>query len=412
MSGGRNTVVQNIRGNGNKKPERVQVVDALRGFALLGMLLVHFQYYVRDDGVWSQRANSAIEFLAVNRFYPLFALLFGVGFALQFERWGERHGFLLMYLRRIAALLLFATAIIFVTGYSVLESYAFWALPLLMVRQWSNRALLAVALLCALGASARQFVTWEWERHHLTLAQSNAAATQETRFWPDYLQEEARIRKEGTFWESGANRLHYFFGAYGRWQSYVPGDPLMLFILGVLAVRLRVFQDPARNRKLLKALIVYGVAAGVISTIIFRYIRFDLASLRLGMLCRTLVFAVFDERFQGLAYAAALLLWIARSGTQHGVLALVASPGRLSLTNYVMQIAILEGLFASNALNLPLNRWCAIVGVCVVFAAQIAVSRWWMVRYRYGPLEWIWRSITFARMEPLRREPAIPLGGT
>jgi uncharacterized protein len=108
----------------------VQVVDALRGLALFGMLLVPFQYYVRDDGVWSERVNSAIEFLAVNRFYRLFALLFGVGFALQFERWGERRGLLLMYLRRIAALLRFATVIIFVTGYSVLESYAFWALPL------------------------------------------------------------------------------------------------------------------------------------------------------------------------------------------------------------------------------------------------------------------------------------------
>jgi uncharacterized membrane protein YeiB len=57
--------------------------------------------------------NNAIEFLAVNRFYPLFALLFGVGFALQFERWGERRSILLVYLRRIAALLLFATVIIF-----------------------------------------------------------------------------------------------------------------------------------------------------------------------------------------------------------------------------------------------------------------------------------------------------------
>jgi uncharacterized protein len=294
----------------------------------------------------------------------------------------------------------------------VLEGYAFWALPLLILRRRSNRALLAVTLLCALGPSARQFVTWEWERHHLTLPQSNVRATQEMRLWPNYLQEEARIRKRGTFWESGAYRLHYFFGAFGRWQSYVPGDSLMMFILGVLAVRLRVFQNPARNRKILKAFMTYGVAAGVISTIIFRYFRFDLASLRLGMLCRALVFAVFDERFQGLAYAAALLLWIARSGAQHGVLALFASPGRLSLTNYVMQIAILEVLFASNALNLPLNGWGAIVGVCVVFAGQIAVSCWSMVRYRYGPLEWIWRSITFARLEPLRRELAIPLGGS
>src|SRR5262249_15916047 len=107
-----------------EKKSRVQAVDALRGLALAGMLLVHFQYYVHVDGVWSQRCDTVIDFFAVDRFYPVFALLSGTGFALQFARWENRHGFVMMHLRRLGALMLFAVFLIALTGYHVLESYA------------------------------------------------------------------------------------------------------------------------------------------------------------------------------------------------------------------------------------------------------------------------------------------------
>jgi uncharacterized protein len=87
---------------------RVEAVDALRGLAFAGMLLVHFQYYVHDESVWSQHIGTSVDFIAVDRFYPLFALLFGAGFALQFTRWEARHGFVTMYLRRLGALMVIA----------------------------------------------------------------------------------------------------------------------------------------------------------------------------------------------------------------------------------------------------------------------------------------------------------------
>ena len=72
------TTISNIESR-----QRVQAVDVLRGLALIGMLLVHFQYYVHDDSLWSGRINEAVDFLAVDRFYPLFAFLFGTGFTLS-----------------------------------------------------------------------------------------------------------------------------------------------------------------------------------------------------------------------------------------------------------------------------------------------------------------------------------------
>src|SRR5262249_241176 len=150
------------------------------------------------------------------------------------------------------------------------------------------------------------------------------------------------IRDEGSFSQLAARRLRHNFGVLLHWQNDLPSDPFMMFVLGLLAVRLRLFQEVARHRKLLIAIIVYGAIAGIVSTLISNLWHPHFASLRVGMSCRTFVFAVFDERFQGLAYAAALLLWTARPGASTRFLSFVAAPGRLSLTNYVMQVAILE----------------------------------------------------------------------
>lgn len=407
------TAISNQSSNASSSTEpkqRVQAVDALRGLALVGMLLVHFQYYVHDESPWSGRINSAIDFIAVDRFYPLFAFLFGTGFTLQLTRWGERSGFVAMYLRRLAALMVFAVLLIGLTGYKVLESYAFWALPLLAIRRWSNRAIAITALCCLFARPAVEFATWQWEMRHMTVGASNARVQQQFRYWPDANQKADRLRDEGKLSELARFRLQKSFGLYLHWRNYIPGDPFVLFLLGMLAVRLRIFQEPLKYRKLLVGIIIFGCFAGIMSALAGRI--FHLGSynnLRLGVAVRSLTYAVFNEQFQGIAYAAALLLWIARSSTGQRFTRFLAYPGRLSLTNYIVQIAILEIVFASSTPMITLNRWGALVGVVVVFACQIVFSRWWITRYRYGPMEWLWRCATFGivpRFHDLSRQSA------
>lgn len=390
--------------SGGPKP-RVDAVDGLRGLALVGMLLVHFQYYVNDGSFWSTRIHDAVDFLAVDRFYPLFAVLFGTGFTLQTMRWGERPGFVAMYLRRLTALMGFAVVLIGLSGYKVLESYAFWALPLLAIRRWSNRALVVVMLCCAFAHPVVDYATWQWEKRHISLEESNARARQEMRFWPEVTQTADRLRDEGRWGELIPLRLRASFGQYLNWRYYVPGDPFMMFLLGMLAVRLRVFEEPLRYRKLLFAVIIIGIFAGVMSATVGNFIHFDgFESVRLGLAARRLTYAIFDERLQGMAYAAALLLCMSGTSSGQRICRYLTYPGRLSLTNYIVQIAILEIFFATTHPIIPLNRWGALAGVVVVFAMQIVFSRWWIARFRFGPLEWLWRSLTFARWEKLSRE--------
>jgi uncharacterized protein len=387
--------------------QRVLAVDVLRGLALVGMLVVHFQYYVHGGGLWSERIGRVVSFIAEDRFYPLFAVLFGAGFTLQLTRWGDRPGFVAMYVRRLAALMAFAILLIGLSGYRVLESYAFWALPLLVMRRWSNRALVIAIVGCAFSLPVVEFATWQWEKRHMTLEQSNAKVMQEVLYWRNVIAEADRLRDEGNFAKLIPFRLQKSFGQYLHWKYYVPGDPLMLFLIGMLAVRHKLFQEPLRYSKLLTAFIVFGAFAGIMSVFaggIFHFGSFS--SFRLARAARGLTYSIFDERLQGLAYAAAMLLWMAASPASQRLTRFLAYPGRLSLTNYAVQIAILEIFFATSHSIIPLNRWGSLVGVVLVFGLQIVFSRFWIARFRYGPLEWLWRSATFVRWEPLRREQA------
>src|SRR5215211_3151696 len=92
-------------------PARLGAVDALRGLALLGMLVVHFQYYAEGPPAWADRIQWIIDAAFTERFWALFAFLFGVGFALQLERRGDAPVFAAVYVRRLIFLAVLAVII-------------------------------------------------------------------------------------------------------------------------------------------------------------------------------------------------------------------------------------------------------------------------------------------------------------
>jgi hypothetical protein len=136
--------------------ERIGVLDVLRGVALLGMFVVHFNYYegtpreAMTPGSIASTVETIIGLLFEERFYAIFGMLFGVGFAVQLSR-AEARGdrFVLRYLRRLAMLAVFGFIAEGVFGYNVLFGYAMWGLPLILVRRWPTWALIVLVILCA-----------------------------------------------------------------------------------------------------------------------------------------------------------------------------------------------------------------------------------------------------------------------
>ncbi len=144
-------------GADNPVGERIAALDVLRGIALLGMFLVHFHMFASGPGSWP-RLSSAYDWVVTNlfeeRFWTMFGILFGAGFAVQLRR-AEARGasFAAMYLRRIAALAAFGFIAHAIFGFNVLLGYAAWGVPLLLIRRWSIRALIIALVLSAMSGA-------------------------------------------------------------------------------------------------------------------------------------------------------------------------------------------------------------------------------------------------------------------
>ena len=182
-----------------------------------------------------------------------------------------------------------------------------------------------------------------------------------------------------------------------------------MFLLGFIAFRLGIFDRTEQRRRLIVGLMAVGVASWVLaswfdplfgrgqppaagdSVILSQVIAFARSTFRL-------------VRPEWLAFTimGAVLLFGASRRKRIRSLSLLAWPGRMALTNYALQVIFLDVMFTPHGFGVPLTPLMVPVGAVVLFVALSAFSRWWLQRYRYGPLEWGWRSVTYWQPQPMR----------
>ena len=108
-----------------------------------------------------------------------------------------------------------------------------------------------------------------------------------------------------------------------------------------------------------------------------------------------------------LTYIGGVVLLLAFRPAWTDRLAVFGDAGRLALTNYMLQAAVLDVLASGYGFALNLRPSVYAPAAVVFFGAEAAASRAWLTRYRFGPLEWLWRTVTYARFQPLRRSAAV-----
>jgi uncharacterized protein len=391
---------------------RSERIDALRGLAVFGILLVNvwafaYGYSSLRYGVLSQDATApdrlAVFFAAAfaeQKFYPVFAFLFGAGFALQMRslrrRAGELDPALRIYRRRLKWLLacglLHGTLIWF--G-DVLTAYAvtgFWLLRvarhrlagvarLLLIVLFVNAALLLPLLAIALlddGAPAAAIgeMVREVERAHA-------------------------IYSLGGWGEIARTRLKDFGLNLSSFVVFLPRVAL-LFLLGVCAVRLGWLTRPERHRASWRKVLMLGLGLGLPFNLWWGYVAMQgavnpwdpVAGAELAWFMLDLAGPCL-----GAAYVAALML--AGAHLTGALAAWLAPVGRMALTNYLMQsllgVALLQGVGLGLGARLSHSALLALCAAIMLF--QLCFSRWWMARHAQGPLEALWRRYTY---RPLR----------
>lgn len=350
--------------------QRDAAIDVLRGVALFGVLLENLQHFARPsyaELVASEAATlpdrlglGAIRMLCDNKVYLLFAFLFGYGIALQMLR-DSRGGssFVALHLWRMACLFLIGLANVMIWTGDILTTYAVLGCLLLPLRHRSDASLVRLAgclLVAPCLAVAGSAGPLPWTRPEL---ESTVAAL-----------------------------------LYPVRQSCFA---FAMFALGLAAGRRRLLSSADWARRAGAALpLVLGV--GLTGNLAFAILEAHAPPpLSWTAVAREATLAVAAP---ALAFAVLLLVlrW-ARAHPGRGLRGPLAAVGRTTLSNYLLQSAIGIGIVARLG---PIHLPTGLLLTFVVFAAQLWASRRWLAQFRFGPLEWLWRSLAYGRPEPLR----------
>jgi uncharacterized protein len=376
--------------------ERLHALDVLRGLALFGMILVHFHQKMRLESTGLEDLIGwAVWVLIEQKAWATFAFLFGAGFAILLRRL-ERRGapVVVVYLRRLAMLAVFGIIAEVGFGFHILFAYACWGLALLIVRRWSTRALLLAAALsaCARPVAAEAAAIYAWWASAAPPALTTSSLSQAV---------DAAARQDSYLVLLSARWALFSGGFPHSWRDMLPDVNLALFILGLLAVRHGVLDDPKRHVRLIAGWMAFGAAAWACSWLLLSH----LPAIPIPGAAWPLEYGLglVQDQWLCFTYIGAVVLLLAFRPAWRARLAVFGLAGRMALTNYMMQAAVLDALSSGYGADLKLRPYVYAPAAVLLFGAQAAISSMWLARYRFGPLEWLWRTATYARAQPLRR---------
>lgn len=376
--------------------ERIVYLDVLRGFAVLGILLANMPFmalagaivtggdaYIGGDS-WLDAVSYAFVYVfADTKFVTLFSLLFGAGLGLMSEKaLAAGSPFAMRYVRRLFVL------------YALTGFCAMWfRRRRVKTLLWWAGALLLVALL--LWGAMGLFDPADFVEKRLDEAGRPMTAEQ---VLAQDMQEIRAVLSSGTFAEMAAARVGIYGDAVIFLLAFFFPRTLALFLIGMAFVKSGLLGRLAEPRGLRKVA-VYGLASGLAlcgGSLWFEHTDrgvLQMVSLFVGGL------------LLASGYATIVAMWC-RSPYLSGLRARVAAVGRMALTNYIGHSVITSILFNWVGLFDRLRRPELLLLTFLIFALQLWLSPLWLRAFRFGPLEWVWRAVTYGRVFRLRAPAA------
>jgi len=375
---------------------RLDSLDILRGLALAGMILVHFHQKMRIEASGLEDLIGwGVYILVEQKAWGIFAFLFGVGFAVLLRRLDARGvPAAPIYLRRLAVLAALGVIARVGFGFAILFTYAMWGVVLLLVRNWPTRALLALAIVAAMAGPMTAEVSGlgAWLR---------GVPQPPDQTWP-LVQAEHQAAAQASYSSLLAARWRLFVASTpGGWSGLLPDSNLALFILGLLSVRHGVIDDPRRQARTIQRWMAFGALSWLVSWTVLR--QADAIAIPDVGWPLAMGLGLIRDQWLCFAYIGAVLLLLAKRPEWNRRLSPIGQAGRMALTNYMLQIVVLDALASGYGLGVKVRPLLYLPATLMLFGTEVVLSTLWLSRFRYGPLEWIWRGATYLRLEPIRR---------
>ncbi len=420
--------------------ERIRSLDVLRGVALLGILLMNiagfglvFMAYVDPTVQGGAEGKDLFVWIVNNMLFEgtmraLFSMLFGVGMVLMTSRMIGRGGGLEVadiYYRRTIWLLIFGI----IHGYlilwfgDILFAYGLWGLFLFPFRNTKPRKLLIAVVILTLIGVALQYVKYEMNNEYLAQYTAAQSYTNEEDIPEDIMEgkkaweaitaelkpDEKSVQKQTESMHQGYFDLVVYLAPVNRMMQstfnydYNPWDVLAMMLLGMALFKWGVITAQLKMKSyLLMILIGYGIGLPVNyyetnlllesdfsipaffeSGLTYPFGRIAMAMGHIGIV---MIFCKMN-----------ILLFLRNS---------LAAVGRMALTNYIMHSVICGFIFTGIGLSWfgKLQRHELYYVVLGIWIFQLVVSPIWLKYYRFGPLEWLWRSLTYKKRQPFKRK--------
>lgn len=381
--------------------ERIVVLDIIRGLAIFGILLVNMPtffapfLYIEPRKYWSSTIDlwsyNFVDIVAQASFYTLFSFLFGYGFVIFTKRLEEKQLSVPKYFsRRLVVLLLIGIFHAFIIWHGdILITYAIIGFLLLLLRNLSSKtmvwtgilllvipnALISLLLLVTVSLGLTDGV---YEEFQIFAAQS------------------LEVYSSGTFLDITMQRIADWSFANVNAFIFIIFSILPMFLFGAALAKAKWLENMEENTGAFKKLWVISV----VGTLIFKLLPYYSTINEFTEYVQD----IFGGPFHALFYFTSVVL-LARNKTWLKLLSPLRYVGRMSLSNYLFQSIICTTIFYSYGFGLygQITFTTGFIVCFLLFVIQIFISKWWVNRFYYGPVEWLWRIGTYGRKQPFRR---------
>ena len=401
------------------KTDRINSIDALRGFALAGVVLVHMleQYIAgpapegfleRLNGIPDQIVQGFIQLFLTGKFFALFSILFGLSFTIQMQS-AEKKGV------KFGGRFLWRAVLLFIIGYfhqlfyrgDILTIYAVLAPFIIPFYRIPAKVLLVTAGIIFLGIP--RFIAFYFFGGN---GISGVHAVMDTnheliRSYFDIIQNGSLIEVFKTNATYGMlTKIDFQISFFGR-LYYTFG----YFLIGLWLGRTGIFKDLAAHSKTIKNVLLWSIAGLMVSFVLMIAVFANMAQTADGATW-TFVLGMNFFDWVNISMASMILcgfLLLYQKSSWKKRLLFFAPYGRMALSNYIAQSMIGTFLLFGWGLGYlgQIRSLYMFVAGLLLIVVQTLVSKYWLQKFRYGPLEWLWRSATYLKWQPFLKGPRL-----
>lgn len=385
---------------------RITVIDAIRGITLIGICMTHalqhFGAFTSTTpppfpwiGTMDTILSWILQYFIMGKFFIIFSFLFGLSFFIQMDSAAKKGiDFRGRFFWRLILLFIIGLVHSAIFRNDILIIYAVLGIPLIFMYKLSNKWLIAIAIFFLLGGAQLCYIAYKSITTETVSIVVETIAERRGRWQEIFFTGSFLTNIQHNLSEQLHFKFNFQFGEFGR--GYMT---MGFFILGLLAGRTRLFEQLEKYKNQL-----YRLASKAVVIVILLYIiKSLLPAGQNNPIVGWLVIPVDNliNLLSAYLWLTVILALYNKKNTQKKF-AKLESYGRMGLTNYMVQSIIGVFIFYGYGLGLyDLGIFLSVM-ICLGYTIiQIQLSHIWLQKFRYGPVEWLWRSGTYLKWQKL-----------